>query len=278
MQHSEGSFTGAHGANIYYQSWAPDDDPRALIFIAHGAAEHGGRYDIFAEHFVGKGYLVAALDHFGHGKSDGGRCCLKRLDDHVTNLETFRARVASSFPGLPQILLGHSMGGLIACVYLLQHQDKLAACVLSGPAIKTELVPPWHQVILLKLQSFFSPDSGAMQLDARGVSRIPEEVERYRNDPLNYTGMLTARMVAELFRGMKRVQQHVGEIRLPVLLVHGGADQMTSPSGSKFLYEQVGSEEKGLHIYPGAYHEVFNEPEREQAFADIGGWLSSQSV
>lgn len=276
MEHRENVFAGAHGANIYYQYWLPESDPRALILVCHGAAEHGGRYDRFAAHFTARGYAVAALDHFGHGRSDGGRCCLKHLDDHVQNLETFRGLVAAEFPGLPLVLLGHSMGGLIACTYLLQHQDKLAGCILSGPAIRTELTLPWYQLALLRLQSLLFPDRGAMQLDASGVSRVPEEVERYVNDPLNYTGPMSLRMVSELFRGMGEVQERAGEIRLPLLILHGGADVMTSPGGSEFLLQHAGSRDKQLKIYPEAYHEIFNEPEREEVFADIEAWLDGR--
>ena len=145
-------------------------------------------------------------------------------------------------------------------------------CVLSGPAIKTDLEPGFLQMLVIRFLSTFFPKTGVLQLDASGVSRDPEEVARYVNDPFNYTGKLSARLVAELFRAMGDFQARVADIRLPLLLLHGGADSMASPEGSRFLDANVSSTDKTLNIYPGLYHEIFNEPEREQVFADILVW------
>lgn len=276
MQHNEDSFSGADGATVYFQYWQPDADARALILIAHGAAEHGGRYQAFAEHFTGLGYAVAALDHFGHGRSDGGRCCMRSLDDQVHNVAQFRQCMTERLPGLPLVLLGHSMGGLIACLLLLQEQHEYAACVLSGAAIKTPMEPPVWQLVLLKLLSRLAPNLGVMQLDASGVSRDEAVVEHYINDPLNHGGKMTARMVVELFRGMQVVQQRAPEIQIPLLILHGGADSMTSAEGSQFLHNHAGSKDKTLSIYPGLYHEIFNEPERLQVYADVESWLAER--
>ena len=273
MRLRENSFIGAGGARIHTRCWCPPGDPLGVLLVSHGAAEHGGRYEGFAAHFTARGYVVAALDHFGHGRSDGGRCCLRSMDDHVHNLEVFRASLQGAFPDLPLALVGHSLGGLIACLYLLQRQDAVDTVVLSGPAIMTELTPPWYQLQLIRLLSFLAPDLGVIQLDANGVSRVAAEVERYLNDPLNFTGKLTARLVSEMFRTMAVVQARAAEIRLPLLLLHGGADSMTAAAGSEYLYRHAGSAQKALEIYPGAYHEIFNEPERDEVFARIERWL-----
>ena len=276
MIHTNGQFTGARGLSVYFQYWQPEGAARAVIIIAHGAAEHGGRYDIFADYFTRQGYLVAALDHIGHGRSEGDRCVVKGLSDYTDTLDLFRQQVVADYPQLPLVLLGHSMGGLITTNYLLDQQEHFAGCVLSGPAIKTELEPPWIQLLLIRFFAKVLPKLGVLQLDASGVSRVPEEVERYVNDPLNYTGKMTASMVAALFAGMGNIQAKAGDIRLPLLLLHGGADTMTSPEGSRFLNDQVSSSDKTLHIYPGLYHEVFNEPERDDIFATIGQWLDAR--
>jgi alpha-beta hydrolase superfamily lysophospholipase len=273
MQQTQGHFSGVAGARIFYQYWKPDTGAKAVILIAHGAAEHSGRYERVARHFVSLGYAVAALDHFGHGRSDGGRCCLRAFSDYTDTLDIFRLKVESDFPGLPLILLGHSMGGLISANYLLQQQEAFVGCILSGPAIKTELEPPLLQLWLIKLFSLLQPDKGVLQLDASGVSRDPVEVERYASDPLNYSGKLTARLVAELFKAMREAQIRAGEIHLPLLLLHGGDDALASPEGSRFLNEHAGAADKTLKIYPGLYHEIFNEPERLEVFADMEAWL-----
>ena len=276
MRHSEGNFLGAGGKSIYFQCWHPEHNVRALVVIVHGAAEHGGRYQPFAEYFTERGYAVAALDQIGHGRSDGGRCCIRSFDEHQETLRLFQRRLEEGNPGLPMILLGHSMGGLIAANYLLAHQSQFQGCILSGPAIKTELQPPWYQFLLIRLFSALTPDLGVLQLDASGVSRDPAEVERYVNDSLNFTGKMTARMVSEMFRAMQNIQQRAGEIELPVLLLHGGEDSMTAPSGSQFLNDHVASADKTLKIYPGLYHEIFNEPERLDVFGDVERWLDAR--
>lgn len=273
MKHREGTFTGAGGGSMYYQYWQPDEAPKALILVVHGASEHSGRYQHFAEHFVQSGYAVAAFDNIGHGRSDGVRGYVRRFSDFVETLDVFQKQVAVDFPGLPQILLGHSMGGLISTLYLLTNQQRFAGCVLSGPAIKTELEPPTLQLWLIRGFSLLLPKRGVLQLDPSGVSRDPAEVERYVNDPLNYSGKLSARTVSELFKSMSYVQQNASVIALPMLLLHGGADAMASPEGSRFLDEHISSPDKTLRIYPDLFHEIFNEPEKEQVFGDIDSWL-----
>jgi alpha-beta hydrolase superfamily lysophospholipase len=242
----------------------------------HGAGEHSSRYQHLAEIFCARGYIVAGLDHTGHGKSDGKYGFVERFDDHLESLERFRARVAEEFAGLPVILLGHSMGGLISALFLLEHQAQFLACALSAPAVKTDLEPPALQIMLIRLLSKFIPGLGVLKLDAAGVSRDPSVVEDYQYDPLVFHGKMSARSVAELFAAMQRIQASAAEITLPLLLLHGGDDAMTSPSGSQFLYDNVGSEDKTLKIYPGLYHEIFNEPEREEVLGDLLDWCEKQ--
>jgi alpha-beta hydrolase superfamily lysophospholipase len=264
--------TGARSLSIYYQCWEPETGSRALILLVHGAGEHSGRYQRFAEFFTARGYVVAALDHPGHGKSEGRYGHVERFDDFVDTLAMFHRQVSGEFPGLPQLLLGHSMGGLISSLYLLQHQQAFAGCVLSGPAIKTGIEPPRIQMLLIRLLSALLPTLGVLQLDASGVSRDPAEVEKYVSDPLVHHGKMTARKVAELFRGMQQIQAEAGKITLPLLILHGGDDAMTAPEGSRFLHDAVGSQDKTLTIYPGLYHEIFNEPEREEIFRELADW------
>ncbi len=276
MSSSEGSFTGAGQHTIFYRYWRPEGEPRAVLLVAHGAAEHSGRYEGFAGYFTRRGYAVAALDHPGHGRSEGGRCRIERFDDYLVTLRQFHLRVAADFSGVPVFLVGHSMGGLISASYLLQHQGELAGCILSGPAIKTALEPGALQLLLLRILSALAPGAGALQLDAGGVSRDPEVVAAYVNDPLVYHGKLPARLVTELFSGMRRVQQRASEITLPLLLLHGAADSLTDPEGSRFLAARAGSADKTLTIYPGLYHEIFNEPERETVLADVLAFCERQ--
>lgn len=272
MVQTEGKFSDAEGRSIYYQYWTPDTVPRAVLLIVHGAGEHSARYQQLASYFTRRGYAIAALDHPGHGKSEGRYGHVNRFEDFVAALEIFQRKVAADFSGLPLILVGHSMGGLISGLYLLRHQQDFVGCVLSGPAIKTEIEPPALQMLLIRFLSLVAPTAGVLQLDATGVSRDPAVVADYVDDPLVNHGKMSARMVAELFKGMSDLQAGAKRITLPLLLLHGEADVMAAPEGSRFMYENAGSPDKTLKIYPDLYHEIFNEPEHESVFVDMLNW------
>jgi alpha-beta hydrolase superfamily lysophospholipase len=277
MREKEGKFSGAADQSIYYRYWQPEGEARALVLIVHGAGEHCGRYHPFATHLVDHGYVVAGLDHIGHGKSDGKGAHVDRFDHHLETLELFRRQLLIDFPDLTMLLLGHSMGGLIAASYLLDHQARFAGCVLSGPAITTEIAPGPVQMALVRFLSAVVPTLGVLQLDASGVSRDPEQVRMYREDPLVHHGRLSARLITELFRYMSIIQSRAAEVTLPLLLLHGEADSMASPQGSKLFYERAGSQDKTLKIYPGLYHEILNEPEKEEVYAEILNWLNDHT-
>jgi len=276
MKHVEGRLEGPKNLSIYYQSWQPDQDARAVFVLVHGASEHGGRYARFAPRLAERGYVVIAPDLPGHGQSEGTPGFVDAFDDHVETVDRIRSRAAEEFSGLPQILFGHSMGGLVSANYLLRNQAAFDGCVLSGPAIKTDIQPGVLQLAMIRFLSLLMPKAGVLQLDAKGVSRDPAEVERYIADPHVYTGKLSARLVSELFKAMANVQANASKITLPLLLLHGGADSMASPEGSRFLDANVGSANKTLQIYPELFHEILNEPEREQVTADILDWCDAR--
>jgi len=276
VKHTEGKLAGARNLSVYYQYWTPESAPKALLLLVHGAGEHSERYRPLARYFTRHGYAIAALDHPGHGKSEGRYGHVERFDDFVSTLDIFQRKVTGDFPQLPQILLGHSMGGLISSLYLLRNQQNVVACVMSGPAIKTDIEPGYLQLLLIRCLSMVAPKSGVLQLDAAGVSRDPAVVAAYVSDPLVNHDKMSARLVAELFAGMKQVQAEAGQITLPLLLLHGGADVMASPEGSRFLYEHVSSADKTLEIFPGLFHEIFNEPEHEAIFATVLEWCDKR--
>ena len=268
----EGMAPGSQGLKLHWKAWNASE-PRSSLLIIHGLGEHAGRYADFARFLAGTGITVFSFDLRGHGRSEGVRGFVPKFDDYVETLGLFHQQVNRDFGSVPKILMGHSMGGLISTLYLLDHQSEFAACILSGPAIKTDLEPPFLQLMIIRILSLFAPKMGALQLDATGVCRDEETVKRYRDDPLVYSGKLSARLVAELFRSMGIAQAGAAKITLPMMLLHGGEDSMASPAGSQFLYDAIGSDEKQLTIYPGLFHEIFNEPEREQVFAEMLEWL-----
>ena len=275
MTQAEGTFKGADGETIFHRHWLPEQPAKAAVLIAHGFGEHCGRYDHVA-HFLNRhGYSVYALDHVGHGKSSGFPALIKRFGDVIGTLKNYLDMVKALEPGKPLFLIGHSMGGLIAAFFLLAYQAELKGCVLSGPAVQSSISPPWYQVLIIKILSFLFPKAGLIALDANLVSRDTQVVSAYRADPLVYTGKIPARTMVQLLGTMEELQSRAGEIHLPILLLHGEADGLTPSTGSQFLNDNISSKDKKLILYPGLYHEIFNEPEQEEVLSDVVAWLDA---
>lgn len=276
MKHREGTFKGVHQMEIYHQAWLPEGEAKAALLIVHGLAEHSGRYGNLVEHLVPKGYAIYGVDLPGHGRSAGVQVYVERFEDFIETTEAFRGLVEDWQPGVPLFLYTHSMGGLIGSFYLLDHHNGLAGTVFSAPAVAIPQHVTPLTVFLGRLMSNLVPRLGLMAVDAQGVSRDPAVVRAYDSDPLVYRGKATARLGAELLRAMKRVEAEMGAIRLPVLFLQGSEDILVDPAGTRMLYEGVSSTDKALKVYDGLYHEVHNEPEREQVLADVEAWLESR--
>lgn len=275
MKHHEGYFKSIRDTNIYYQYWLPEGEPKAILLVAHGISEHSGRYMNVVNHFVPAGYAVYGIDHIGHGKSDGKRVCVERFQDYTKTLKKYFDMIRGWQPEKPIFLVGHSMGGLISSAYLLEHQDELTGAVLSGPGIKVPDNISNAVIFAGKILSVVMPKAGIIQLDAEGICRDPAVVDAYVNDPLVYTGKITARLSAEMLRTIQHVTGSAIKIRLPIMIVQGGSDKLVDPSGAQLLYDSVSSEDKTIKIYDGLYHEVFNEPEHGQVLDDVKVWLES---
>ncbi len=275
MNHTEGTFKGVRNLTIYYQAWLPEGDVKAMLFVTHGLGEHSGRYMNVVNHFVPLGYAVYGLDHVGHGKSEGGRELVERFEDYTDTLTLYYKMVKGWQPGKPIFLLGHSMGGLIASYYLLDHQADFKGAVISAPAIKIGDSISKTTITMGRILSKVAPRMGLLALDANGISRDPEVVRVYVNDPLVFHGKTPARLAAEMLRAMQRVTAEVGAITLPFITLQGGQDKLVDPGGAQMLYDRAGSTDKTLKIYEGLYHEVFNEPERAQVLKDVETWLEA---
>jgi acylglycerol lipase len=275
MKHTEGTFKGNRDANLYYQAWLPDGNVKAVLLIVHGLAEHSGRYMNIVNHFVPLGYAVYGVDHYGHGKSDGQRVFVERFEDYTVPLKTFFDMVKNWQPGKPIFMLGHSLGVLIATYYLLDHQKELTGAVISAPSIKVSDTISPMTIKIGKLLSGIAPKAGLLALDSTALSKDSAVVKAYVTDPLVYTGKVTSRLAAEMLRAMTRVTAEVGTISLPMIIVQGTADKIVDPDGAQMLYDMSSSTDKVLKRYDGLFHEVFNEPEREQVLTDVEEWLNS---
>lgn len=280
MKHSESwlelRHTKARGTSrLYRQAWLPEEPPRGNILLVHGLGEHSGRYEYVAAHCTSRGFAVHAVDHYGHGHSEGMPGHVERFSVYLDGLRALRDDVRGNGSELPLFLLGHSMGGLIAAAFLREDEDSFRACVLSGPALRSDAEPSALAMAVVRLISFLAPTAPLIGLDPGGVSRDPAVVAAYVKDPLVHHGKATARLVAELSSAMRATLAAAPDIKLPLLIMHGEADRLTSPAGSRAFFEAAGSADKTLRLYPGLYHEIFNEPERDQVLGDMSDWLET---
>ncbi len=245
------------------------------MLLVHGLGEYSGRYTHVARHLTDRGFAVYALDHYGHGKSDGHAGFVERFSVYLDGVAALLQKIRDEHAELPVFLLGHSMGGLIAAAFLIDHQDAFRAAVLSGPAIESDQAPPAIVMAIVRLLSALVPTVPLIRLDASGVSRDKDVVSNYMNDPLVHHGKLSARLIAEMSAAMQNTLARAGDIELPIIAMHGEDDRLTSPAGSAALIEAIGSADKTLKTYPGLYHEIFNEPEQEAVLADMSRWLET---
>ena len=276
MEHKEGTFKGVKNLDIYHRCWLPSAEPRAVLLVVHGWAEHSGRYMNLVEHFVPGGYAICALDHRGHGRSEGKRGYVERFPDYLCDLKTFFDLVRAEYSGRKIFLVGHSMGGTVATAYAVQYQHEFNGLLLSGAGLKLDSSLSSALIPFAWLLSRLLPKMGIMVLDASAICQDPEVVDAYVNDPLVYRGKISCRFGAEMLQTLRKLPSEVRKISLPILIMHGTADRLCDPSGSRMLYERVGSEDKTLKLYDGFHHEIFNEPGRRQVMEDMEAWLEAR--
>lgn len=278
-RHAEGHLAGAEGRRIYWQAWLPPTEPKAVVVIAHGASEHGGRYRYVVERLVPEGFAVYAADHRGHGRSEGTRAQIERMAHVVSDLDQLVVQARTEHPGAKLFLLGHSMGGCIAIAYAIVHQAKLDGLALSAPLAALEAAPLPLRLIARGLSAVL-PGAGVYQLSSKGISRDPEEIAAYDADPLNHHGKLPARTVQELADTIARLDADSAKLTLPLLVMIGTADELVLPAGGKMVHDRASSDDKTLMTYPGYFHEIFNEPagERDRPLGDLAAWLTERTA
>jgi alpha-beta hydrolase superfamily lysophospholipase len=251
------------------------------VAIAHGYGEHGERYARLAERLTAAGFKTWAPDHRGHGISEGPRGVVDRLSNAVTDLDAVVEMARAETPRGPVFLLGHSMGGAIALAYALGHQDKLAGLVLSAPATsyKDRTATPLALRAPAAVASVLVPRAPAHTIDQSNLTRDPAELQAYVDDPMIHRRPQPARTVGEMLTAFARFHSEAPTLRLPLLVVHGTADRITSPEGSRRIVERAGSADKELRLYDGFFHELLNEPrpDRDRVMDDIVAWLQGRA-
>lgn len=272
---SEQTFDGVGGVRIVYDVWTPDVAPRGVVVLSHGLGEHAGRYHHVARRFGESGLVVYALDHRGHGRSGGKRVYLRDMSEYVGDFRTLVGIAAAQYPALPLLVLGHSMGGGIVFTYGVEYPDEYTAMVLSGPAVAAQAAVSPVLAVVAKVLGKIAPGLPVENLDANAVSRDPAVVAAYNADPLVWHGKVPAGIARALIIVGETMPQRASALTAPLLVVHGEKDRLVAADGSRHLVECVGSSDVHLKVYPGLFHEVFNEPEKELVLDDVTTWIET---
>lgn len=262
---------GGAGLKIFVRSWRPEGKARGVVAICHGVNSHSGYYLWAAEQLVASGLAVYALDLHGRGKSDGERFYLEKMADYLDDVNALVTLAKSREPGLPVFLLGHSAGGVISCVYTLEHQAELAGLICESFAF--QVAAPDFALAVVKGLSHLAPHAHVLRLKNEEFSRDPQVVKAMNEDPLIAHEVQPTKTVAELVRADERLKKEFPLITLPVLILHGTADKVTRPGGSQLFYDTAGSTDKTLKLYEGHAHDLLNDFDKEIVMADIQGWI-----
>lgn len=271
------TFTASDGDNIALQEWPLPDDarPRGAVVLVHGLGEHAGRYDHVAQRLNSWGFAVRGYDQYGHGESGGPRGGLPNDDRLLVDLADVVDATRLRLPeGAPLILLGHSMGGLVAARFVALMRRPVDALVLSSPALDPGLSAV--QKFLLAIVPNIAPNLRVGNgLDASYISHDPATVAAYRADPLVHD-RICGRLAKFIADGGPAVVARAAQWTVPTLLMYAGADRLVNPAGSRAFAAAAPKAVVTSHCFEEHYHELFNELDREPVFAVLQQWLDAR--
>ncbi len=261
------------GVTLHCTSWEPDNTPVAVLFVVHGLGEHAGRYEEMAKIFTERQVAVFGYDHRGHGRSGGRRGHAASLDQLLEDLELALMKCRSLHLGAPLFMYGHSMGGQIAATYINRVKSKeLSGAIISSAWFALVSPPPAWQVSVIKILARITPGlTLSNKLDPSLISRVPEEVERYKSDELVHD-RISIGLFNELYFNGLHLKDHAQPARISMLVCHGGNDGITAPEASRQYAERLGGKAE-FKIWEGAYHEPHNDHEKKQVMNFYAGWV-----
>ena len=275
MKHTEFEWRTKDGLELYARQWETAASPRAVICLVHGLGEHSGRYSHLAAFLTGKGYSLVSFDQRGHGKSQGKQGYTPSYEALMEDIDLLMDHALALYPDTPRILYGHSLGGGLALNYSLRRKPDISGVVSTSPWLRLTKEPPAPLVQLLSaLDSLWPSFSMSNGLDVRDISHDPAVVRAYINDPLVHD-RITARLCITAYRAGIWALDHAGEFSLPLLIMHGSADRITSPRAAEQFARQVPAD-CTLKIWDGLFHETQNEPQNDEVFNYLLEWLNNR--
>lgn len=274
MLQREGEFKGEHDVRIWYQAWAPQA-PKAILAMVHGLGEHSGRHGNLVDLLLPRGYVLYAHDQRGHGRSSGPQGHIDRFSDLTADVGRLLEQARIEHPDLPLFLFGHSLGGLIALRYALEHPRELDGVIASAPGLRRNFAVPWIKLFLGTVMSGVWPEFAQHSgLPAPLLSHDPQVAAAYLADPLVHD-WASARLFTEVTRAGRDTLADAPGLAMPCLIMQGSADGLVDPEATREFYERAGAADKTLHVYDGFYHESLNEVERARPLADLAAWLDA---
>jgi alpha-beta hydrolase superfamily lysophospholipase len=282
MKRIEFTRTAPDGQELYYQGWAPEAQPKAVVCLVHGLGEHTGRYAHVGAALNDAGYALFGFDGRGHGKTPGPRGVTPKFDRSLDDIGLLLEEAATRYPGKPRFLYGHSMGGDLVLNYALQRKPSIAGVVATSPFLRPGFKPPASKLVAGRVLYRLAPNTVMPNgLELAGLARDPAVIEAYKSDPLVHDRM-SARLGLDLLRQGEWALAHASEFPpIPLLIVHGTGDRLTSaPASEEFADTVIQAAQAGtcgcqctLKLWPGYYHETHNEPEKEQVLCYMIDWL-----
>jgi len=264
------------GVALHRRIWLCKEYPRALLLIIHGYGEHGGRYDDAAGYLAGQGIACVAVDLRNHGASEGERGALRSAGALLKDVDAMIARLPEDLARLPRFFWGHSMGGLLLSLYFAARDFEAKGLIFTGAALAPGASATPLKVGLVKLLGGLLPGLGTEAVDPSFISRIPAEVRAYAEDPANFHGKMDAGTALVFLNAFDQVRDCLGQINAPSLMMHGGADKLTNPEGTQLLYDTCSSQDKTLHIFPDAFHELHHDLVREEMLGKMIDWIGER--
>lgn len=273
-QHHDGTFAGATGLALYYQAWLPPagQPKRAVLINLHGLGDHSGLYPTLAGHFPPRGIALYAYDMRGNGRSPGQRAYLRGWHEYRGDLHSFLAQVRKWEGDLPIFVLGNSLGGLVVLDYALHYPTGLSGVIAAAPPLGELGVPPFLMALGRVMSRIWPRFSLQVGMDLSGLARDPAVVNTLLADPL-FHRRGTARLSTEVTAAIRRVQDRAETLSVPLLVLHGSADRMVPPDGSRHFISRVEQTDGKLREYPGAYHGLFADVGHEEVLMDAERWI-----
>ena len=266
------TFEGVGGVSLFRQVWRAVGPARAVLINIHGLGDHSGLYPTLVDHFPSRGITIHAMDLRGNGRSGGPRAYVERWEEYREDLHRFIGLVREEEPGRPLFLLGNSLGGLIVLEYVMRYPDGLRGVIAASPALGRLGVPAPLMALGRVFSRVWPRFSIRTGMDLSGLARDPAVVQTVLADPL-FHRVGTARLSTEVVAAIARVQAGAPAFPLPVLVLHGSADRMVPPQGSREFMARVGHPDHQLREYPGAYHVLFADVDHERVLTDVERWI-----